>query len=268
MRNLSHALVAAAVLAMGGTQTAAQQAGGWVGQRVVLKLGADLKAGGQVVNDEKEQPGPVARERRIARVYTVEQTNGSWLWLAAEHEPGGGWARTSQVVPFDGAIDYYSSEIRAHPDHVGPFIDRGFLWHAKGNFDKAIADYNEAIRLDPRDAPAYGARGSAWHAKGEYDQALADYNEAIRLDPKAVLPYISRGDLWQTKADFDQAIADYDEAIRLDPRNAHAYEARGKAAWSCRSGEYDRAIADYNEAIRLSPRAAAAYRNRGLFLWW
>jgi tetratricopeptide (TPR) repeat protein len=266
MRQLPVACLAAmtAALVIGLESGAiAQGDGGWVGRRVITKYGTVLMVGNAVVDDEKRSTDLAVsgHDRRTSRVYRVEQVNGPWLWLAAEKEGVAGWVKIEQVVPFEQAVDYYTSEIRTNPSSSA-YNNRGLAWHDKKEYDIAIADFNEAIRLDPRYATAYMNRGRAWYAKKEYDRAIADYGEAIRLDPKFAVAYSGRGRAWSAKKEYDRAIADYGEAIRLDPKDALAYTNRG-SAWSAKK-EYDRAIADYGEAIRLDPKFAMAYYNRGL----
>ena len=212
----------------------------WVGQRVITKFG---------------------RDRRDFGVYRVERMSGPWLWLIAEWEGSSGWAKATDVVPFDRAIDYYTGEIQANPGSAWAYIGRGVIWAGKGEYDIAIADYNEAIRRDPKDALAYANRGRAWAAKKEYDKAIADFGEAIRLDPKSARAYTDRGHVWYLKKEYDKALADFDEAIRLDPKSAKAYTSRGIAYGV--KGDLDRALADFDEAIRLDPKSARAYLNRG-----
>jgi len=245
---MSRTASAFAVLLLTSSISHAQVISPWVGQKVVTKFKTPLKAGNQVVDEDA-----------VFRIYTVERSEGDWLWLVA----GGvsGWARSSDVVAFDKAIDFYTQEIGAKPGTAYAYLRRGDIWKARGETDNAIADYNEGIRLNPKDATAYNNRGLAWHDKKDYDKALADYNEAIRLDPKYALTYANRGNAWGDQKEYDKAISDYNEAIRLDPRNAQVFYNRGFVR--VMKKEYDNAIVDFNEAIRLDPKFASAYHSRG-----
>ena len=69
-----------------------------VGQKVVTKLRTSMMIGDELV------PVPNA-----FLVYTVEKTNGEWLWLVSGGRQG--WVRPSDVIPFDQAIDYYTKEV-------------------------------------------------------------------------------------------------------------------------------------------------------------
>jgi tetratricopeptide (TPR) repeat protein len=249
------------LLALGSSEALGQQAGGWVGQRVITKAGTVLKVVNQVVDDAGRSKSLAISgyDRNAFRVYRVEHRNGTWLWLQAEKENVAGWARVEQVIPYDRAIDYLTAQIRAHPDSQ-LYNHRGIVWNARDEYDFAIADFNEAVRLDPRNEVAYFNRGLAWSAKNDPDQAIADYTRAIRLDPRYSDAYQSRGDDWGSKREYDQAIADYSAALRLDPGSAPAYNNRG-FAWWCKK-DYDRALADYDAALRLDPRLTRAYINR------
>jgi tetratricopeptide (TPR) repeat protein len=254
-------LKAMVLLTLASSAAPGQQAGGRVGQRVITKPGTALKIGNRIVDDAGLGRSLTISgyDRSTFRLYRVEQVSGTWLWLKAEKENVAGWAKVEQVIPYDQAIDYFTSQIRARPDSE-IYNHRGIVWNEQGEYDFAIADFNEAIRLNPRNEAAYFNRGLAWSAKNDPDKAIADYTQAIRLDPKYSDAYHSRGNDWSFKQEFDKAIADYSEAIRLDPMYSLAYYNRG-FAWSEKK-DYDRAIADYDAAIRLDPKFSPAYANR------
>ena len=256
-----------------------------VGTNVVTKYQVPLRVGRQVVDDGA-----------MFRVYKVEQVNGDWLWLKANNVNG--WVRSSEIIPLDQAIDFYTEEIlrqsrearachrrglvwaakanadaaladlseaiRLDPKNAASFVDRGIVWIRKKDHVKARADFNEAVRLDPTYAEAFNRRGDSWYDAKEYDKALADYNEAIRLDPKDANAFNDRGDVSSLKKDYDSAPADYNEAIRLDPRLAMAFNSRARV-WYFK-GDYKKALADYNDAVRLDPKHALAFCDRGYIL--
>ena len=226
----------------------AQKISPWIGKKVVTKYQTPLKVGGQVVD-----------KGDAFRVYTVEQVNDGWLWLASGSVKG--WATASEVIPFDQAIDFYTKEIRANPRKASAYVWRGLVWNEKGEKDIAIADYSEAIKLDRSNSAAFNNRGNAWRDKQEYDKAIDDYSEAIRLDPKRTSAYDDRGNAWFDQGKYDKAIADYDEAMRLDPDNATRHNERGVSWGNLKN--YEKAIADYNEAIRLDPKSPWPFSNRG-----
>lgn len=245
-------------------QAPAPPEGGWVGKRVITRPGAvlnDPRSGEVDDGDRAKNVALTGKSRSVFRTYMVEHVNGPWLWLREENGPAEGWVDVSRVVPFDRAIDFYTTQIRANPTAAN-YISRANVRVVKGEFDVAIADLNEAIRLDPSDGLSYVNRGVAWRGKRKYDQAVADFNEAIRLDPKYAPAHNNRGRAWRDKGEYGKAIADFDEAIRLDPKDAKVHYHRGNA-WQCKR-EYGKAIADYAEATRLDPRLSWPYYGRAV----
>jgi tetratricopeptide (TPR) repeat protein len=286
MRRLSKVVAALVALFSVAEHAPAQQADGWVGQRVITKVGTVLMVGRQVVDDPYRQARPPAADRPVVPVYRVERVNGTWLWLVPEKRGTSGWVKASQAVPYDHAMDYFTGEIRAHPGDPTAYFHRGSLWyeemqyqpgqaadpswHEKAQFDKAIADFTAAIRLETGSARAYLARADAWREQGDLHRAIADYDEAVRLDPKNARASAGRHLAWENLftqgvargkiGEYDKAIADFNEVIRIEPGDAAAHANRGNA-WKLK-GEYDRAIGDFDEAIRLDPNSVLAYEMR------
>ncbi len=241
-------LALAALLLASPRSLPAQEAGGWLGKRVLLQFNSVLRVGDTVVDDQKREARGRGGPRETRRIYRVDQVNGPWLWLQAEGEVGAGWILAAEVIPYDGAIDYFTNQIRANPANGSAYTSRGHLWHDKKEYDLALADYNEAIRLDPGSEVAWCNRGIAWHDKSEYDKAIADYAEAIRLDVKYASAYANRGIAWHDKSEYDKAIADYAEAIRLDPKDSWAYFGRAVLAMTTRR---DGAVAGMRTVVEL-----------------
>ena len=219
-----------------------------VGMKVVTKNPAGLQIDGKVLDGEKRH-----------RVYTITAIRNGCAELSCGSIQGR--SPTSDLVPFDNAIDYFTEEIFLHPGWALAYGRRGIIWNDKGEYLLAISDYSESIRLDPNDPIVWANRGNSWAGKKEYDKAIADYTESIRLDPEYAYAFYNRGNSWADKKEYGRAIADYNEAIRLDPDNALAFNNRGNT-WLHKQ-EYDRAIADCDEAIRLDPKHATAFNNRG-----
>ena len=263
MRHLVKAITAVIVLVLCVKQVPAQQTGGWVGQRVVTKFGTVLKVGRQVVDDPSQKSSASGQVRVVLRVYRVDRVKGPWLWLVPEEGGASGWVPTAQVVRYDQAIDYFTSEIRPHPNEATAFLLRGYLWREKGEYDKAIADYTEAIRLDPVSRSAAEAWRAASELKGTSNEASAGVDAAAGLDLDLALAGMSRGSASISKGDpgVHRAMSASTGTVLVDPKDAAGYNVRG-AVWRAK-GEFDKAIADYNEAIRLDPECTVAYALRG-----
>jgi tetratricopeptide (TPR) repeat protein len=223
-----------------------------VGARVILRSSdAALKLGDKVV-----------ARGDIHRVYRVETAEGPWLWLVAGAVRG--WASAADVIAFDRALQYFTTELRKDPRNTWAYQMRGLIWYDLQDYDKAIADEDEAIALAPSDALAYHNRGNAYFAKRDYLKAIADYNEATRLDPRDAGTYETRALAWAAQREYDLAIADLNEALRLDPEGASKYRRRARA-WAALH-QYEHALADYDRALERAPDDAEALIGRA-WIW-
>jgi tetratricopeptide (TPR) repeat protein len=198
----------------------------------------------------------------IHRVYRVERADGPWLWVVADGVQG--WIRAADVIPFDRAVDHFTSEIRSHPDSAWAYQMRGLIRYDRQEYDQAIADADMALKLNPKDAVPYYNRGNAFYAKHEYAQAIADYNEVIRINPRDVVTYVNRARTWTALNEHALAVADLNEAIRLEPGALAFYHARARA-WLA-LGQHAHALEDYDRILQLSPEDAAAHNGRA-WIW-
>ena len=89
------------------------------------------------------------KDRKVFRIYKVEQANSARLWLVAEGSGTKGSAPAANVILFDQAVDHITNRIRAYASSAPRYLWRAAVWSARKEPDKAIADYNEAIRLAP-----------------------------------------------------------------------------------------------------------------------
>ena len=238
----------------------------WIGKRVLTLPGVHLRMGSQIV----ENPN-----RRFL-LYIVERTDGRWLKIFNENVGVRGWVKVEDVVPIDQAIDHFTARIRAKPKDASHYVNRGIVWHIRGELDIAIADFSEAIRLKPDLASAYFHLGVSWNQKKEFKKAIENYDKAIRLAPQDVYSLVNRAFAWCRLNEFDKAISDCNEAIRVDPKNASGYNGRAWIWATCpdelfRNGKNAVAsatvaceIANWDDANHLGT-LAAAYAELGDF---
>jgi RNA polymerase sigma factor (sigma-70 family) len=242
-------------------QAAAPDGRTWVGQQVITRLGARLKAGPPGAGGPGAEVALRNEERETTLIYQVAEANGPWLCLEQKSHGLRGWVQATQVVLFDQAIDYFTDVIRADPKSAAAYRRRGALRLGTQKYDQAIADFDEAIRLDPRYAWAFYERAKYWAATGAPDKAMTDLNEAIRLDPAGnSWAYTERGTFYDDQGELERAFADYSRALELDPKEYDALCNRA-GTWGKRA-EYDKAIADYDRAIGIQPEMGPAYRGR------
>ena len=174
--------------------------------------------------------------------------------------------RSADVLLAEGAIEFFSEQIRAKPKDAFSFSIRGMLRHDKNELDAALADYNQAIEIDSKCALAYHGRGQIWYGKREYDKAIGDFNRAVKLNPEDAELYKDRAWAWISKDEFDNALRDCNDAIRLEgPFDTDATWLRG-VVWRNKK-EYDKAIADFTLVIIGNPDSILAYASRG-WIWY
>ena len=84
-------------------------------------------------------------------------------------------------------------------------INRGYAYHASGNYDLAIKDFSEAIRISPKGALGYSNRGNSYWKKGDFAHAIADLNEAVSLNSRDPQVYHNRGTIYGGHGDHEKA---------------------------------------------------------------
>ena len=174
---LAGASAALAFVVLSSAHVHAQPADDWVGKRVVQKTSRlelrDLvgdpadplvppppRAEGNLKHDEK-----VSSTVNVPTFYEVQDRKGDWLVIGPV---GGGLVsrvRSADVLLAEGAIEFFSEQIRAQPKDAFSLSMRGMLRQDKNELDAAIADYTQAIQLDPKCALAYRGRGQIWYGK-------------------------------------------------------------------------------------------------------
>ena len=290
-------VAAVAVLLLGAAGARGQQAGGWVGQRVITRPGTVLKVGRQVVEDDRREAGSQGGQRQLVRVYRVERASGAWLWLVAEDGRGQrlGPGRPGRAVrPGDRLLH--------RRDPANP-KDARALVSARDPLARA-GRVRQGHRRLQRGHPARSRRtpwptstaADAWDAKDELRQghrrlqrghpARSQVRRGVRQPGHRLAREgrvrqghrrLQRGDPARSQGRHGvrqpgQRLAregrvrqGHRRLQRGDPARSqvrHGATATGASPGTTKE-EYDKAIADYNEAIRLDPKDAAAYDNRG-----
>jgi tetratricopeptide (TPR) repeat protein len=260
-RGLLLSMMVLIVLA-GAASPQAPQANALVGKRVVTREGTVLRAGKEVVDDEKREKTSRGTERRDARIYRVQQVNGDLVYLVSESDPARGWVASKQVQTLEQAVAGLTRAIQANPNDSFALVDRGTVLANLGRIDEALADYSRAIEVQPRNEVALLNRGNLWLARREPQQAISDYSRAIQVDRAYTVAYLNRGRAWMMLDELDKAVADFTKVIELDPQGASGYLFRGSAR--LRARELDEALPDFDKAIELDAKDPLAHYNRGL----
>lgn len=230
-----------------GPQAGAVASDEWAGKPLLAK------APTVTVRERPHQEAPIVPFSLTGIWLYVDRVDGDWLKVDV------GWIRIADVVPEDGAVDYFTSQL-AQGENAFFYLGRARGWLKQLEFDKSQADVSEAQRLDPRNARAFFVRAKICEEQQRRDEELANYDRAVELDPRDPIPVAERGRIWAQRGNYDRAIADLDAAIALRPTAFYLWTGRG---W-CRlkKGDYDRALADCAEAIQRKPGDAYAFSLR------
>lgn len=114
----------------------------WVGRKVVTKEATPLQVDDVIVDDGKD-----------FRVYRVEEENSGRLRLYA---PGvNGWVKTTDVVPYEDAVAYFTKRIKDNPADDSALLRRGLVLRERGEFDLALADFSACLQLRPDEPLAF-----------------------------------------------------------------------------------------------------------------
>lgn len=123
------------------------------------------------------------------------------------------------LAHFDPALmEALNEAIRADPDNIDAYLQRGLAHNHLEDYQRAIADFSEVLRIDPENVDAYNFRGTIYFRLGQHQQALADYNRALQLDPEFPILYYNRGYVRLDLGDRAGAIADFQQGADLSAR--------------------------------------------------
>lgn len=90
------------------------------------------------------------------------------------------------------AIEYFSGNIRLHPNDPQCYVDRADSYFLSKSWDWAAKDYSMSLDLDPGNSYAWINKGIALVNSGKTDDACHDFRNALRLGNKRASEYISR----------------------------------------------------------------------------
>ena len=112
----------------------------------------------------------------------------------------------------------WDDAVHKSPRNSLAYLNRGALYHNRGDLDLALADYNMIIGLGPVTAVTLSNRGQIFFLKGDIDLALANFELAIKINSGYAGTYINRGLLYEHQGNITKAVADYTKALAINPR--------------------------------------------------
>ncbi len=90
------------------------------------------------------------------------------------------------------ALEFYSENLRLHPDDPQCYIDRGNSYFNSRSWQWAANDFSMALDLSPENSDTWLTRGIALVNAGKTDDACHDFRQAFRLGNKKAVEYISK----------------------------------------------------------------------------
>lgn len=91
-----------------------------------------------------------------------------------------------------GAIEYFSENLKLHPNDPQCYIDRGNSYLVAKSWDMAVNDYSMSLDLKPGNSDVWLNKGIALLNSGKVQDACHDFRKAFSLGNRKVSDYISR----------------------------------------------------------------------------
>ena len=148
---------------------------------------------------------------------TVERAESGRLLLASRDKLIRGWIYDDEVVPLDGAIDYFSQALIRERSNPEDYWVLGRLWSYRNDNVRALVFLKRAIGRYSDQPHFFLSRGLAYLRTGKLREALEDCERAVRLDPESSKARLVRHQAGHAAIDRSGAIAVVDQAFRDDP---------------------------------------------------
>lgn len=138
----------------------------------VLLLGT-LFSGCAVMQEKKDEPAPALTAEQ------QQQAAAQAALLQQEYEQ----ALTSmRQGNYPLAIKELAAFAENHPEHAGPYVNLGILYHKMNRLEAAEQALSKAVSLNPNNAMAQNRLGMVYREMGRFNDARAAYDNAIAAD--------------------------------------------------------------------------------------
>jgi YaiO family outer membrane protein len=161
--------------------------------------------------------------------------------------------RAMERGDYAAAAEYYSAEVKAHPDSYDAKFKLARALSFSGHRGEAIRLYTELLVTRPNNSDLLLARGRAYAWENRWQEAETDLTAVTSRMPDYGDAWSALGDMYFWSDRTGDAVSAYGKWIAADPGNPRAYLARARALAS--AGDLD--------AARLDLEAARAHGASG-----
>lgn len=120
---------------------------------------------------------------------------------------------------YDDAITYFqlagSNYLFPRPEMS--WTGLGYAQFKKKDYPAALKGFDKAIASNWRFAAPYVGRGEVYHALGEFDKALVEYNQALDLAPTSSTVHYNMALTYLKLRNKDLAISHFESVVNLAP---------------------------------------------------
>lgn len=141
---------------------------------------------------------------------------------------------------YEEAIKDFSKAIKAKPDYVDAYFNRGIAYEQLGAIEKAIKDYGKVVKIKPGMNEAYINRALLYRKSKKYQLAINDLNKAVDLRPDFAFAYLYRADIYYAIDSLNAAAKDYKVVLNMLPNYIKAHKRMAKILY--RLHEYPKAL--------------------------
>ncbi|MDR1388994.1 MAG: hypothetical protein LBJ31_03360 [Treponema sp.] len=170
---------------------------------------------------------------------------------------------------YNGAIADFTRAIELDRRCIAAYQYRSHIHSLTGNTKLAFADINNAITLAPLNAELYLDRGALYHNRGDYNRALDDENRFLELisglnlpesHPLIIMGHHNRGKSYKMLNKYEESLQDFNFVIAQAPDNEDVYYDRAVSNYYLKN--YQEALDDITMSINLEPVGDGKYSFR------
>lgn len=166
---------------------------------VVLLLVMLLSACG-ILQAKKDEPAPAL---------TPEQQQQAAIQAALLQQEYEQALTSMRQGNYPLAIKEIAAFSENHPEHAGPYVNLGILYHKMNRLEAAEQALSKAVSLNPNNAMAQNRLGMVYREMGRFNDARAAYDNAITADENYADAYLNLGIL------HDLYLLDGERALQL-----------------------------------------------------